>query len=614
MATEPGTSRKSTLVPMQTVDRDTVPKMFFGAIERFGRPDALRYKAAGRWQDLSHAEVAEQTAALAAALVAAGVGAGDRVAILSENRPEWAIADFATLCIGAADVPVYSTLPSNQVAYILENSGARVLFVSTIEQLEKVLEIRDQVPNVEQIICFDDPAGAAGVERFQDVLAAGRRAAGENGLAELRERAMQVGRDDLATLIYTSGTTGDPKGVMLSHYNLASNVAGTDQHGVMDLKPGDVAISFLPLSHSFERMVDYFYWDTGVTIAYAESIDKLADNLIEISPNAAAAAPRIFEKIYTRVMGATGIKRTLVMWAKKVGEESVDEKLRGVQRSPGLQARLADKLVFSKLRAKTGGAMRAFVSGSAPLSADIARFFWAAGLPVYEGYGLSETSPVLTVNRPGETRLGTVGQPLPGVEIRISEEGEILARGPNIMQGYWNNPEATAEVIGEDGWLRTGDIGVLDEGDFLRITDRMKNLIVTAGGKNIAPQPIESVVAMSPYVAQTVMIGDRRPFASLIVVPDFENVAVWAKQQGISATREQLAKDPRVKELLEKETLGRLDEFARYEQPKKIAIVPEEFTIESGMLTPTLKIKRRVVEERYRADIEELYAEKAIPV
>jgi long-chain acyl-CoA synthetase len=444
---------------------------------------------------------------------------------------------------------------------------------------------------------------------LRDALAEGQRALDDGALPDFRERALAAERDDLATLIYTSGTTGDPKGVMLTHYNIASNVAAVHQHDLMPMGPGDVSLSFLPLSHSFERMVDYYYWDVGVTIAYAESIEKLAENLIEVRPHVTAAAPRVFEKIYTKVMGATGIKRRLVMWAKRVGEAFAEEQLAGRDPKPGLQVKLADRLVFSKLRARTGGRIRAFVSGSAPLSGDIARFFFAAGLPVYEGYGLSETSPVLTVNRPGEVKLGSVGKPIPGVELRIGEGGEILVRGPNIMKGYWEKPEETAEVVDEQGWLHTGDVGEIDADGFVAITDRIKNLLVTAGGKNIAPAPIEGRASMSPFVSQVVMLGDRRPFPTLVVSPDFENLDGWAREQGLDPSdRAALVKAPRVHELLERETLGRLEGLARYEMPKKILVIPEELTIESGALTPTLKVKRRFVEERFRDEIEGLYA------
>jgi long-chain acyl-CoA synthetase len=371
-----------------------------------------------------------------------------------------------------------------------------------------------------------------------------------------------------------------------------------------------IGLSFLPLSHSFERTVDYYYWLTGVTIAYVDSMDRIAESMLEVRPHVMAAAPRVFEKIYSRVMGASGLKKTLVSWAKRVGEGAVEERLSGAQTEPrGLFEGIADRLVFSKLRARTGGRVQGFVSGSAPLSADIARFFWAAGLPVYEGYGLTETSPVLAANRPGAVRLGTVGHPIPGTEIRISPDGEILARGPQIMKGYFQNPAATGEVIDADGWFHTGDVGEIDSDGFLRITDRIKNLIVTAGGKKIAPAPIESAAAMSPYVSQVVMVGDKRPFPAMLVVPDFDNVSAWAKQEGIGdLSPSALGRHPRVIDLLSRDVLSRLTELARYEMPKKIAIVEKEFTVDSGELTPTFKIKRNVVEQNHRLAIESIYA------
>lgn len=611
MATQLSSSYQPPLVPQEPVARDTLTKVFFGAVDRFHRPDAMRYKQGGQWRTLSHAEVEQRVTRLAAALAGLGIERGDRVALLSENRPEWAIADYAALGLGAADVPIYPTLPPNQIAYILNDCAAKAILVSSSEQLAKVLEIRGQVPSLEHVVVFDDSGGAEGVLGFAELLERGRQEIERGGFADFRERALAVGRDDLATLIYTSGTTGDPKGVMLTHFNLASNVAAIHQHGVLDaVSPGDVALSFLPLSHVFERMVDYFYWDAGISIAYAESIDKVADNLLEVQPHLMVSVPRVFDKIYTRVMGATGLRKRLVLWAKRLGEAQVDELLAGRRPPESFQHRLADKLVFSKLRARTGGRVKFFVSGGAPLSAEVAKFFFAAGLPVYEGYGLTETSPVLTVNKPGKVRLGTVGTPIPGVELRIDENGEILARGPNIMKGYWNRPDATAEVIDAEGWFHTGDVGEFDADGFLKITDRIKNLIVTAGGKNIAPQPIENAAAMSPYISQVVMLGDKRAFPTMLVVPDFDNLNAWAREQGIDTSdRERLVREPRVHELLEREALGRLDGFARYEIPKKIAVVADEFSIETGELTPTMKVKRRVVEERYRDEIERMYAD-----
>lgn len=598
------------VVPLADVELDTISKLFVAGIERHdGRQPAMLYQDSGGWKPVSHATVEQRVDRLAAYLETIGVGPGARVAILSENRPEWAIADFAILGLGAADVPLYATLPPDQIQYILEDSESCAIFVSTRSQLAKILEIRESLPSLRSIISFDDPGNAEGVLPLEAAEAEGARRISEEGAASIRDRASNIKRDDIATLIYTSGTTGDPKGVMLSHFNICSNVAASEQHDVLTAQPGDVAISFLPLSHSYERMLDYYYWQAGLTIAYVDAVDKVAEAMAEVRPHAIAAAPRVFEKIYARVMGATGVRARLIDWASRVGDRSVDARLAGTQTGPvGLAEKIADRLVFSKLRERTGGRIRAFVSGSAPLSPEIARFFWAAGLPVYEGYGLTESSPVLTTNKPGATRLGSVGQPIPGTEIRIAPDGEILARGPQVMTGYFNRPEETAETIDADGWLHTGDVGRLDEDGFLWITDRIKNLIVTAGGKNIAPAPIEGAVMLSPFVSQVVMIGDRRPFPALLVVPDFDNLRGWAREQGITSTDpEVLAADPRVHEMIEEDVLRRVSGFARFEQPKKVALVAREFTVESGEITPTLKVKRRVVEENYRDLIADIY-------
>jgi long-chain acyl-CoA synthetase len=602
---------QNTLVPLRPVERDTIPKIFFGGIDRHGGPQALLYHATdGAWTPLSHAQVEERVAAVAAALEAAGVAAGDRIALLSENRPEWAITDYAATGLGVIDVPIYPTLPANQVEYILRDCAAKLVFVSTPAQAAKIQEIRAGLPDLKQIVSFDP---APGTTAFADFVAGGQAAVQAGRSAGFRQRALSVGRDDVATLIYTSGTTGNPKGVMLTHYNLASNVAACLQHGLTEvIQKGDVTLSFLPLSHVFERMVDYLYWDVGATIAYAESMDRVADNLMEVRPMIAVSVPRLFEKIYARVVGAAGVKAKIVAWAKGVGEAVADARLDGRKPSAGqmIQYRLADRLVFGKLRERTGGRVRNFVSGGAPLSAEVAKFFFAAGLPVYEGYGLTETSPVISVNKPAAVKLGTVGQPIPGCEVRIDpQSGEILTRGPHVMKGYWQNEAATRDTVDGDGWFHTGDIGELTPDGFLRITDRLKNIIVTAGGKNVAPQPMENVAVMSPYVGQAVIIGDRRPFPSILVVPEWENLLPWAAAQGITETdRDALVRDPRVVALMEREALGGLGEFARYERPKKVAVLAQEFTIESGMLTPTLKIKRKLVEKHYADLVEALYA------
>lgn len=602
---------ESVFLPLNPVERDTIPKIFLGAVQRFSdRAEAMRYKENGAWHPLTHRELETRVTRIAAALESMGIGAGDRIALLSENRPEWAIVDYAATGTGMIDVPLYPTLPANQVQYILNDCEAKAIFCSTKTQLAKVQEIRASLPTLSLVVCFED-CPEPGVHRFADLLEIGAKAIEAAGGSSYRERAMAVERDGLATLIYTSGTTGNPKGVMLTHWNLASNVAGAQQQGVLTPRGDDVALSFLPLSHVFERLVDYWYMDAGVAIAYAESVDKVVDNFGEVQPTMAVSVPRVFEKIYAKVTGSPGLKGKIAMWAVGVGGRAVDERMAG--REPGgllaIQEKIADKLVFSKLRARVGGRLRLFISGGAPLSADIAKFFHAAGLPVYEGYGLTETSPVIAVNGPGKVMLGSVGKVIAGVRVRIADTGEILAQGPNIMKGYWNRPDATAEAIDADGWFHTGDVGELTKDGFLRITDRIKNLIVTAGGKNVAPAPLENIAAMSPYVAQVVMIGDRRAFCTMLVVPDFDNLGPWAKQHGIDASdRRALVRDNRVRELLEKETIGRLEGFAKYEMPKKITIISEEFSVDGGTLTPTLKVKRSVVERMYRDDIEAMYA------
>ncbi len=599
------------VVPLETPEAETLTGAFLSSVKRNRAATAmLRRESEGEWRPILYGDVERRVAHLTAGLRAAAIRSGDRVGILSENRPEWAIADYACLFLGAVVVPVYTTLPPSQIAYVLRDAGVRLLFVSTPALLEKVEEVRAQLPDLEVLVAFEPVSDGADVRLIGDLEEAGAAAVTGTATAFLEGLAQEVEPDDLATLIYTSGTTGDPKGVMLTHWNVASNIAASRQHDVMDLEPGQVALSFLPLSHAFERMLDYYYFHAGATIAYVPDVDLIAQSLVEVRPHIVGAAPRIFEKIYARVMAAKGPRGVLIAWARKVGEASVEERLAGKTEPSGLRVRLADRLVFSKLRARTGGRVRAFISGSAPLSAEIAKFFWAAGIPVFEGYGLTETSPVLTVNRPGQVKLGSIGPPIPGTEIRIAPNGEILARGPQIMAGYYESPEATAEVIDDDGWLHTGDVGMIDGDGFVWITDRMKNILVTAGGKNIAPAPIENEVALSPFVSQVVMIGDRRPFPSLLIVPDFDYVRGWSKDRGITdADPRALVRDSRLHNAIETDVLDRLSSLARYELPKKIALIPEEFTIDRGEVTPSLKVKRHVIERNYASVIEELYSD-----
>jgi long-chain acyl-CoA synthetase len=573
----------------------------------------MRIRRDDRWVALSYRELAERVHAASIGLRELGVGDGDRVAILSENRPEWAITDYACLAARATDVPIYPTLPAHQIEYILRDAAAVAIVVSTAAHLEKVQAIRDRLPALRHVIAFDVDAREPGVLPFDELLACGRSALARH--PDWRARALAASPGDLATLIYTSGTTGDPKGVMLTHGNIASNV--TTCVGLFDFGEGDECLSFLPLSHIFERMFGHFsMFHAGVVINYAGSIDTVAADMRELRPTMMASVPRLYEKIFSRVLdsvrASSAPRRRIFAWSRRVGESWVDRTLAGVPVSPtlSLQRRLADRLVFAKLRARTGGRIRFFISGGAPLSADIARFFFAAGMPILEGYGLTETSPVMAVNTFGHTRLGTVGRPIPGVDIRIAADGEIETRGPNVMRGYFGKPDATAAALDPDGWFRTGDIGMLDPDGYLRITDRKKDLIVTAGGKNIAPQPIENLAKASKFVSNAVMLGDRRPFPIMLIVPNAEPLKAWAARHGLPAgDLEELVRLPDVHTKLEREVRKTLRDLAQFEMPKKFLLLPKDFSVEGGELTPTLKVRRRIVEERHRSAIEALYAE-----
>jgi long-chain acyl-CoA synthetase len=594
----------------------TLNQIFFDAVEKYDRPDALLYKAGGEWRPISHRTFAERVRHSARGLAALGIRPGDRVAILSENRPEWAIADFACLTSRVVDVPLYPNLPPEQIAYTLRDSGAVAAFVSTPAQAEKLAAARVHAPSVKHVITFADRV-SPGVEMTLADLEARGATNDPDAARAHRADALTVRPDDIATIIYTSGTTGEPKGVMLSHDNIYSNVTGSVARlPTLFENTVNVALSFLPLSHIFERMAGHYLMiHTGTAIAYAESMDTVPVNMQEVKPTIVCSVPRLYEKMYARVLenalSGSAIKKRIFFWARRAAEKWADETLAG--RTPGLvlsiKKRVAHKLVFSKLQARTGGRLRFFVSGGAPLAPDINKFFYAAGLVILEGYGLTETSPVISVNTPQFFRIGTVGTPIPGVEVKIAADGEILTRGPHVMHGYFNKPDATREAIDADRWFHTGDIGELRDG-YLAITDRKKDIIVTAGGKNIAPQPIENMVKTNKYVSQAVMLGDRRKFPSMIIVPNFEQLERWGKLKNLIWTdRRQLVAMPIVRAKMEKEVFKRLDGLAHFEQPKKIALLDQEMTVESGELTPTLKVKRKVVNERYRDLIDAMYAE-----
>jgi len=591
----------------------TLTRLFFDAVEGFDRPNAMQVKVGGAYQPISHRTLATRVRHTAFGLRALGVPRDGVIAILSENRPEWPIADYACLTARYLDVPIYPTLPDEQIAYILRDSGTVAIFVSTAAQAQKIAAVRASVPGLKWVIAFDDVTGN-GIDMTIAALEA-RGAATETPDAAARYRvdALAVAPDQVATIVYTSGTTGEPKGAMLTHGNLASNVAAVAK--VIPIGDQDASLSFLPLSHVLQRHFDFLMFATGVSIAYVESMDTVTVNMVEIRPTLVVAVPRVYEKIYARVLenalASGAFKKRVFFWARAVGERWAKVRLAGRTPNPVLAAQyaLARKLVFSKLRERVGGRLRYFVSGGAPLAPAINTFFYAAGLVILEGYGLTETSPVISVNTPQRYRIGTVGPPIAGVEVAIAPDGEILCRGPNVMKGYYKKPEATREVIDDAGWFHTGDIGVLEDG-FLRITDRKKDLIVTAGGKKIAPQPIENHIKLNKYVSQAVMIGDQRKFPIVLVVPNFEQLEKWAKIKNLLyGNHKQLIAQPLVKAKMEKEVLGKLTGLAHFETPRKLALLDRDFTVDSGELTPTLKVRRRVIDTKFKALIDRIYAE-----
>ena len=596
----------------------TLNQLFFNAVQKYDKPDALQMKVGGAYQPISHRDLAERVRRAAMGLQALGIKRGDRVAILSENRPEWAIADYACLTAGLTDVAIYPNIPPDQVSYILRDSGSSAIFVSTAAQADKVRHVRRDCPSLRTIIGFSATKADGADLTMAELEEKGAASETKESIAAYRTQADAVRPDDLATLIYTSGTTGEPKGVMLTHDNIYSNVmAGAVQ---IPFQGSDTCLSFLPLSHIFERMAGhYLMMETGTSIAYAESIDTVPIDMQSVKPTLVLSVPRLYEKMYARVLenalAGSAIKKRIFFWARNVADRWATEKLAG--REPGgllgMQYRIAQRLVFSKLKERTGSRLRYFVSGGAPLAPEINKFFYAAGLVILEGYGLTETSPVIAVNTPDAFRIGTVGRAFPGVEIMIASDGEICTRGPHVMKGYYNKPKETAEAIDADGWFHTGDIGELDDG-FLRITDRKKDIIATAGGKKIAPQPIENKVKTNKYVSQAVMIGDKRKFPVLLVVPNWESLEKWARLKNIIWTdRGQLLQMPTVRAKMEKEVAEELSGLARFEMPKKVALLEHDFSIDRGELTPTLKVKRRVIDQTYKNIIDSLYVDEGEP-
>lgn len=586
----------------------TVNDVFF-SIADSNRAKVMLRREAIDWVAISFQEFYRNVAGVARALGEWGISKGDRVAILSENRPEWSIADFACLMLGVVVVPIYTTLTDQQSAYLLNDAGARAIFVSTEKQLQKILAVQRQTA-VERIVVMDAVETAHALH-MQRLMLAGPTERDPR----LDDAARAIAPDDLATIIYTSGTTGAPKGAMLTHGNLASNISCSLQG--FEVGEGQVSISFLPLSHVTARHVDLAMMYHGVTLAYCPYIEKLPQALAELRPSIFVGVPRVYEKIHNQVVLKTRDfpKRAIYRWALAVGRQHEPEIL--ARKTPrSLRWKLANKLVFSQVRAGLGGRVQLHISGGAPLGRELAEWYAAIGIRIHEGYGLTETSPVIAVNTPKAHKMGTVGKPLSNLEVRIAEDGELLVKGPSVFKGYWNRADETKNAfVGE--WFKTGDIGNLDEDGFLSITDRKKDLIKTSGGKFIAPQPIENSLKHNALVAEAAILGDKRKFPAVLIAPYFPLLEDWARQNQVTfSNRRELVSDPRVQALYEGIVNDLNQTLARFEKLKKVLIVPDEFTAEDGTLTPSMKMRRRTIEERYRAQIDELYssAERAAVV
>ncbi len=575
----------------------------------------MLHKVGDTWESITARELLRRIAGLARALADLGVKSGDRVGLFSANRPEWHIADFAIVGLGAINVPIYFNESPERISYILNDCGAKVVVVFGEEQTRRLLGCRDRIGTVELIIAGSAPPETpADVLRYEALISS----AGDADVAEYRRRAAPVTSNDLATFIYTSGTTGVPKGVMLTHSNVVSNTVDSFQ----SLKPvaGDIGLSFLPLAHVYERTVDYGYLFYGVPIAYVGKIELLAAALREVRPTIVAAVPRVFEKVYASIKAhekaTSDFRRKVDLWAEDVARRAVPWRAYGKSVSPLLKMQwcAANWFVYSKIRNGVGGRVRAFISGAAPLAKELLEFFWSVDIRVYQGYGLTETSPIVSSSNPQASRIGSSGRPIPNVDVRIAEDGEILVKGPCVMQGYYNKPAETSEVLTADGWLRTGDIGHLDADGFLYVTDRKKDLIKTAAGKFVAPQPIENCLRTSPLISAAVILGDRQRFIIALIVPNFAAVESKAREVELTFTSPaEIAAHPWVRELIRAEIDRLTPHLARYETIKRFALLDHDFTFEGGEITYSMKIKRHVIAERFRDLIAGLYAEAELP-
>jgi long-chain acyl-CoA synthetase len=587
---------------------ETLSQVFLNTVKTYVKDDILAAKHEGRYVPIPTEEFARRVKHLSLGLADLGLSPSDKLVIFSENRPEWTMTDFAVLCAGAVSVPIYTSLMPEQVKYIINDSDARIVVCSNRDLWLKVEAVRPELRNVQHFVLIDEE-GPQGVISLSEVMARGKTIA-DSKPTLFEQRALAVRPDDLASIIYTSGTTGVPKGVMLTHGNFVSNSKALD--AVTEFSAKDTILSFLPLSHVLERMTTFSFLYKGASIYYAESIETVAENLFEARPTIMISVPRLFDKIYAKVMDniltQSPLKRKIFFWAIGVGKKYGARKIRHLP-IPwwlGLRRKIAAKLVYGKVVEKTGGRVHFFVSGGAPLSADVAEFFYAIGITILEGYGLTETSPVLTCNTFDKMKFGTVGPPVPGVEIKIAPDGEILAKGPNIMKGYYKKEQETREAF-EDGWLHTGDIGHFDEEGFLVITDRKKDILITAGGKNVAPQPIENQLKANPYIQSAVVVGGGRKFISALIVPDFDKLEVYARAKGIPfGSHKELVEREEIVSFMLAEVNRATPDLASYERIKKIVLLSREFDAETE-LTPSLKVKRHIVEEVFKPLIDLLY-------
>jgi long-chain acyl-CoA synthetase len=602
-------------MPLLKVNK-TIPELFEFLTEEYAnrtKSYVMMHKVDGKYVGITYQKFKEETEDLAFGLASLGINRFDRIAIISENRPEWVYSDMAILGLGAVDVPLYPSLTSDSIEFILNNSESKGIIVSNKFQLNKILKIRKNCTKLDFIIVLNEKDGISSdsdILTFKEVQNKGNRLKQEDPMY-FKDKMHKVQKDDLCTIIYTSGTTGEPKGVMLTHWNILSNSKAALE--ILPIYETDVWLSFLPLCHIFERMGGYYTgFASGGTMCYAESIEAVSTNLLEVKPTLMTSVPRLFERIYSKVIknveSQPPKKQKIFYWALNIGKEYAQaKKIKKIPLTLTLKYKLANKLVLQKIKDKTGGNLRFFISGGAALSRELGEFFEALGILIIEGYGLTESSPVITANRVDDYKFGTVGKVLPAIEVKIAKDGEILARGPNIMQGYYKNRKETEAVL-KDGWLHTGDIGVFDADGFLVITDRKKHLFKTTAGKYIAPTPIESLFVSSKFIDQFVLIGDSRMFLSALIVPDFEAVKEYADSHKISYSNEKdLVKNSEIYKVIEDDMSKFQKQLANYERVRKFVLLEKPFTIESGEITPSMKIKRKFVEERYRHLIEEMY-------